>query len=60
MSNLIGPIMVSFDRFLIGSLISVAAVAFYAVPYEMVTRLVTRPRSACGSFIPGFFHDGCV
>jgi O-antigen/teichoic acid export membrane protein len=53
-SNLIGPIMVSFDRFLIGSLISVAAVAFYAVPYEMVTRLLLVPGALVGVLFPAF------
>jgi len=42
-SNIVGPLMVSFDRFLIGSMISVAAVAFYSVPYEVVTRLWLVP-----------------
>ncbi len=53
-SNLIGPIMVSFDRFLIGSIISVAAVAFYAVPYEMVTRLSLVPGALVGVLFPAF------
>jgi len=38
-SNIVGPILVYLDRFLIGSLISMAAVAYYSTPYEMVTRL---------------------
>jgi O-antigen/teichoic acid export membrane protein len=53
-SNLIGPLMVSFDRFLIGSMISVAAVAFYAVPYEVVTRLSLIPGAIAGVLFPAF------
>lgn len=53
-SNLIGPLMVSFDRFLIGSLISVAAVAYYSVPYEMVTRLWLIPAALVGVLFPAF------
>ena len=53
-SNLIGPIMVSFDRFLIGSMISIAAVAFYAVPYEVVTRLSLVPGALVGVLFPAF------
>ena len=53
-SNLVGPLMVSFDRFLIGSLISVAAVAFYAVPYEVVTRLSLIPGAIAGVLFPAF------
>jgi O-antigen/teichoic acid export membrane protein len=53
-SNVVGPIMVSFDRFLIGSMISVAAVAFYAVPYEVVTRLLLVAGALVGVLFPAF------
>jgi O-antigen/teichoic acid export membrane protein len=53
-SNVVGPIMVSFDRFLIGSIISVAAVAFYAVPNEVVTRLSLVPSAVVGVLFPAF------
>lgn len=39
LSNIVGPLMVYADRFLIGGLLSAAAVAYYATPYEVVTRL---------------------
>ncbi len=39
-SNIVGPLMVYFDRFLIGAIISVAAVAYYVTPYEVVTKLL--------------------
>lgn len=38
-SNVVGPLMVYADRFLIGGLLSATAVAYYATPYEIVTRL---------------------
>lgn len=38
-SNVLGPIMVYLDRFLIAALVTIAAVAYYTTPYEMVTRL---------------------
>jgi O-antigen/teichoic acid export membrane protein len=38
-SNIVGPLMVYADRFLIGGLLSATAVAYYATPYEIVTRL---------------------
>jgi O-antigen/teichoic acid export membrane protein len=53
-SNVVGPIMVSFDRFLIGSIISVAAVAFYAVPNEVLTRLSLVPGALVGVLFPAF------
>ena len=42
-SNVLSPLMSVADRFLIGSLISVSAVALYAVPWEAVTKLWIVP-----------------
>lgn len=42
-SNVLSPLMTVLDRFLIGSLISVSAVALYAVPWEAVTKLWIVP-----------------
>ncbi|MBN2412752.1 flippase [candidate division KSB1 bacterium] len=39
-SNIISPLMVYFDRFLIGAIISVTAVTYYVTPYEVVTKLL--------------------
>lgn len=38
-SNLLTPVMVYLDRFFIGAMLSVAAVAYYVTPYDVVTRL---------------------
>jgi O-antigen/teichoic acid export membrane protein len=38
-SNVIGPLMVYFDRFVIGALLSMTAVAYYTTPFDVVTRL---------------------
>ena len=53
-SNLIGPLMVSFDRFVVGALISMAAVAYYSVPYEVVTKLSLVPAALVGVLFPAF------
>jgi O-antigen/teichoic acid export membrane protein len=53
-SNLVGPVMVTFDRFLVGSLISMAAVAFYSVPFEVVTKLSLIPIAMAGVLFPAF------
>src|SRR5205814_9252816 len=39
-SNVVSPIMVYVDRFLIGSILSIVAVAYYATPYEVATKLL--------------------
>lgn len=38
-STVIGPIMAYFDRFLIGAMLSMAAVAYYAVPFQVAGKL---------------------
>ncbi len=42
-SNVLGPLLVVADRFVIGSVISVSAVALYALPWEAVTKLFIVP-----------------
>jgi O-antigen/teichoic acid export membrane protein len=53
-SNIVGPLMVYLDRFLIGALVSVAAVAYYATPYEVVTKLWIIPGALTGVLFPAF------
>ena len=53
-SNIVSPLMVTMDRFVIGSLLSVAAVAYYTTPYEMVSKLWLIPASLLGVMFPAF------
>jgi O-antigen/teichoic acid export membrane protein len=53
-SNVISPILVYLDRFMIASLVSMAAVAYYTAPYEAVSRLVIFPVSLTMSLFPAF------
>jgi O-antigen/teichoic acid export membrane protein len=53
-TNVIGPLMVYLDRFVIGGIISVAAVAYYATPYEIVTKLWIIPIAILGVLFPAF------
>jgi O-antigen/teichoic acid export membrane protein len=53
-SNVISPLMFYIDRFLIGAVISVAAVAYYATPFEVVSRLLTIPSALAGVLFPAF------
>jgi len=39
-ANLVAPFLIYSDRFLIGALVSATAVAYYATPYEVVTKLL--------------------
>ena len=53
-SNVISPLMVYFDRFLIGAQIAMSAVAFYVTPYELVTKLSMVPSALVGVLFPAF------
>lgn len=51
-SNVTGPLMVYFDRFFIGAMMSMTAVAYYVTPYEVLSRLQLLPRSLTGVLFP--------
>lgn len=53
-SSVISPIMVYLDRFLIGALLTMSAVAYYVTPYELVTRLWVIPASLLPVLFPTF------
>jgi O-antigen/teichoic acid export membrane protein len=53
-SNVVSPLMVTLDRFLIGALVSMTAVAYYATPYEVVTKFWLLPGALMGVMFPAF------
>jgi O-antigen/teichoic acid export membrane protein len=60
-TNIIGPIMLYMDRFLLGGLISLGAVAYYSAPFDVVSRLLIIPGAVTGVLFPAFaaslMHD---
>jgi len=53
-SNMVSPIMVYMDRFFIGSVLGMAAVAYYVTPYEIITKLLVIPGALVGVLFPMF------
>ena len=53
-SNLVSPLMIYLDRFVIGAIISVSAVAYYVTPFEAVTKLLVIPGAFVGVLFPVF------
>ena len=51
-SNVAGSVMVYIDRFIIGAQLSMAAVAYYTAPYEVLTRLWVLPAALTGAMFP--------
>jgi O-antigen/teichoic acid export membrane protein len=53
-SNLLNPLTVYLDRFVIGLTISLSAVAYYVTPYEIVTKLWIIPGALTAVLFPRF------
>lgn len=53
-SNLVAPVLLMLDRFLIGALVSASAVAFYVVPYDAVNRLLVIAFAVASFAFPAF------
>jgi O-antigen/teichoic acid export membrane protein len=53
-SNIVGPLMVHMDRFLIGAVVTMTAVAYYATPYEVAAKLAIIPAALMGVLFPAF------
>jgi len=53
-SNVISPLMEYLDRYFIGTLLSISAVAYYNTPHELGVRLRIIPGSLIGVLFPAF------
>lgn len=51
-SNIVSPLMVFADRFLIGALQTISSVAYYSVPSDATLRLLIVPRSLASAMFP--------
>jgi len=61
-SNLLNPLLTAMDQMLIGSILSADAVAYYSVPFNLVSRISVVPGSLSLSLFPklsrGSTEDG--
>jgi O-antigen/teichoic acid export membrane protein len=53
-TNVVGPIMTYLDRFLIGAFLSMSAVTYYIVPFDVLRRLQVLPHSLGRVLFPIF------
>lgn len=51
-SNVVGPVIVYVDRFVIGATLTASAVAVYAVPFDLVSRLPVLVAALCSVLLP--------
>lgn len=52
--NVINAFLIAADRFLVGALVSITAVAYFATPYEVMTKLLVVSVALAGVFFPAF------
>lgn len=53
-SRIVSPVLVHLDRFMLGALVSVAAVGLYSAPFELILRLLVLPMSLVAALFPAF------
>lgn len=51
-SNIIGPVIVYVDRFVIGVILAASSVVIYSVPFDVVSRLPVLVASLCSVLLP--------
>jgi O-antigen/teichoic acid export membrane protein len=57
-ANTVEPFLGHVERFLIAHLVSVGALAFYAAPCEMISKVVIFPASIAAALMPAFSFQG--
>jgi O-antigen/teichoic acid export membrane protein len=51
-TNVLNPLLTALDRMVVGGMLSAEAVAFYTVPFNLVTRASVLPGAISGSIFP--------
>lgn len=54
LSNIVSPLMVNSDRFLISSVLGASVVAYYTVPFDIIIRLLVIPAALTTTLFPRF------
>ena len=53
-SNVINPILVYVDRFVLGALVSASVITYYTAPFDALIRLTVIPAAVAGVLFPAF------
>ena len=51
-SNIVSPLMVTADRFVISSVLGAGLVAYYTIPYEIISRVLLLPTALTTALFP--------
>ncbi|MGK0703509.1 flippase [Yokenella regensburgei] len=52
LSNILSPLMVTADRFVLSAIVGASLLAYYTVPFEVIIRLLIIPAALTGAFFP--------
>ncbi|MDE1348416.1 flippase [Vibrio aestuarianus] len=52
LSNIISPLMVTADRFIVSGIVGASLVAYYTVPFEVLIRFLILPGALTAAFFP--------
>lgn len=52
LSNILSPLMVTADRFVLSAIVGASVLAYYTVPFEVIIRLLIIPAALTGAFFP--------
>ena len=52
LSNIVSPLLTYLDRFLVGAMLSAAAITYYVAPYEIAARVLVVPAALAGVLFP--------
>lgn len=59
-TNLISPLLVNIDRFIISYLLGAAVVAYYTLPFEFLVRLLILPGALGASLLPNLARFNAI
>lgn len=52
LSNILSPLMVTADRFILSAVVGASVLAYYTVPFEVIIRLLIIPAALTGALFP--------
>lgn len=58
-SNIISPLMVQMDRFVVSAVLGVAVLSYYVIPVDLINRLIFIPAALTGVLFPKFSGLWC-
>ncbi len=59
-TSLVGPLMTTLDRFIIGAMVGARGVTYYTVPFQLAQRSTVLPAALTSALFPRFAQAGSI